>query len=220
MKSDYANVIPGQVPLPRTSTGLVSLSPEDDFWGDPTNNWAHYGVITKGIDCSNPDSNPLTATWTKRGKVTFASVSDGTSNTMAIAEKFMPTWAYDGWWSGDSDAFRGYDKDITKSTINGTCTAGWVNPPTPPVSTSTSYFPNPTRDYNVAQGVSTVPGCTATDDWRALFILGSAHPAGINAVFADGSVHNIKYGIDADVFNALGHRSDGTTLHSDPDNVN
>jgi hypothetical protein len=178
------------------------------------------GVITKGIDCSNSDSDPLTATWTKHGKVTFASVSDGTSNTMAIAEKFMPTWAYDGSYSGDADAFRGYDKDITKSTINGTCTSGWVKPPTAPVSTSTTYFPNPARDYNVPQGISTVPGCSATDDWRALFVFGSAHPAGINSVFADGSVHNIKYGIDADVFNALGHRSDGTTLHSDPDNIN
>jgi prepilin-type N-terminal cleavage/methylation domain-containing protein/prepilin-type processing-associated H-X9-DG protein len=222
VKADYANIIPGQVPLPRTSAGLVSLSPEDDFWGDPTNNWNHFGVITKGIDCSNSDSNPLTATWTKRGKVNFASVSDGTSNTMAIAEKFMPTWSYDGWWAGDSGAFRGYDKDMTKSTINGTCTAGWVSStvPTPPVSTSTSYFPNPARDFNVPQGVSTVPGCSATDDWRALFVFGSAHPAGINAVFADGSVHNIKYGIDPDVFNALGHRSDGTTLHSDQDNIN
>ncbi len=48
---------------------------------------------------------------------------------------------------------------------------------------------------------------------------GSAHPAGINAVFADGSVHNIKYGIDPDTFNALGNIDDGTTLHSDPDNI-
>jgi prepilin-type processing-associated H-X9-DG protein len=226
MKNDYAAVIPGQVPLPRTSAGLVSLSPEDDFWGDPANNWAWYGVITKGLDCSNSDKPPTDAsvTWTKHGKTTFASVSDGTSNTMMIGEKFMPTWAYDGWWFGDDkDGFHGYDNDSTRSTINGTCTAGWANPPTPPVSTSPSFFPNPTRDYNVLQGASTVTGCAgndATDDWRAGFGFGAAHPAGINAVFADGSVHNIKYGIDADVFNALGHRSDGTTLHQDADNIN
>jgi hypothetical protein len=33
-------------------------------------------------------------------------------------------------------------------------------------------------------------------------------------------VPNIRYGIDADVFNAIGHRSDGSTLNSDPDNIN
>jgi prepilin-type processing-associated H-X9-DG protein len=43
--------------------------------------------------------------------------------------------------------------------------------------------------------------------------------AGINAVFADGSVHNIKYGIDPQVFNALGNINDGTTFHSDTDNI-
>jgi hypothetical protein len=42
----------------------------------------------------------------------------------------------------------------------------------------------------------------------------------MNAVFADGSVHNIKYGIEPQVFNALGNRDDGTTLHADPDNIN
>jgi len=42
----------------------------------------------------------------------------------------------------------------------------------------------------------------------------------MNAVFADGSVHNIKYGIDPQVFNALGNRDDGTNLNNDTDNVN
>jgi len=201
------------VPLPRATGGQVSVSPEDNFWGDPTNNWQWFGVISKGIDCSNSDSPPLTATWTNHGKVTFASVTDGTSNTMAIGEKFMPTWAYDGWWFGDDKAaFHGYDNDNTRSTINGSVTAGWKNPPTPPAITGGAYFPNPARDFNVVQD--------GTQDWHAGFVFGAAHPAGFNAVFADGSVHNIKYGIDPDVFNALGHRSDGTTLNSDPDNIN
>jgi prepilin-type N-terminal cleavage/methylation domain-containing protein/prepilin-type processing-associated H-X9-DG protein len=215
VKNDYAAVIPGQVPLPRASNGLVGLSPEDDFWGDPVNNWQWMGVISKGIDCSNSDSDPLKATWTKHGKVTFASVTDGTSNTMMIGEKFMPTWAYDGWWFGDDKGgFHGYDNDNTRSTINGTVTTGgWGNgPPNFPTSTGVPYFTNPARDFNVVQD--------GTQDWHAGFVFGAAHPAGFNAVFADGSVHNIKYGIDADVFNALGNRADGTTLHSDPDNIN
>jgi len=32
-------------------------------------------------------------------------------------------------------------------------------------------------------------------------------------------VHNVKYGIDPDVFNALGNIDDGTNMHADPDNI-
>lgn len=39
------------------------------------------------------------------------------------------------------------------------------------------------------------------------FHFGSAHPGGINTVFADGSVHSIPYDIDLNVFNALGTRN-------------
>jgi prepilin-type N-terminal cleavage/methylation domain-containing protein/prepilin-type processing-associated H-X9-DG protein len=46
--------------------------------------------------------------------------------------------------------------------------------------------------------------------WRSP---GSAHAAGINAVFADGSVSLIGYDIDPETFNALGHRSDGEAIN-------
>jgi prepilin-type processing-associated H-X9-DG protein len=36
---------------------------------------------------------------------------------------------------------------------------------------------------------------------------GSAHAGGFNAVFADGSVHSINYGIDIIVYNSLGTRN-------------
>jgi prepilin-type processing-associated H-X9-DG protein len=197
VKNDYAAVVPGRFPLPRNTAGLVSITPEDDFWGDRYNGWQFFGVITKGLDCANvPGGSTTSSNWTKRGKINFASVTDGTSNTMMIGEKFMPTWAYDGWWFGDDKgAFHGYDNDNTRSTIH--------NP---------AYFPNPISDFNVVKD--------GTQDWHAGFVFGAVHPAGFNAVFADGSVHNIKYGIDAEVFNAIGHRSDGSTLNSDPDNIN
>ena len=38
---------------------------------------------------------------------------------------------------------------------------------------------------------------------------GSAHPSGIHAVFGDGSVRTIRYGISPELFNRLGHRADG-----------
>jgi prepilin-type processing-associated H-X9-DG protein len=47
------------------------------------------------------------------------------------------------------------------------------------------------------------------------FVFGGAHPSGINAVFADGRVHHIRYGIDPAVFNMLGHKSDGGIISLD-----
>ena len=41
---------------------------------------------------------------------------------------------------------------------------------------------------------------------------GSAHAAGINTVFADGSVRSIGYEIEAETFNCLGHREDGQAV--------
>jgi len=142
-------------------------------------------------------------------KHTFASISDGTSNTLLVAEKSVPTNSYNGGsWFDDTGPMEGADSDVNRATgalqvclygLNGT-------PCLPP--------PNASKDQNLDQGGNWGTG------WASGYGFGSAHPAGINAVFADGSVHNIKYGVDPQVFNALGNINDGTNLHSDTDNVN
>jgi prepilin-type processing-associated H-X9-DG protein len=38
---------------------------------------------------------------------------------------------------------------------------------------------------------------------------GSSHSTGFNAVFADGSVRTIRYGVDRLLFNYVCHREDG-----------
>jgi len=43
---------------------------------------------------------------------------------------------------------------------------------------------------------------------------GSAHPTGVNAVFADGSVKNISYNVDPNVWNWLTDRMDGKTVNT------
>ncbi len=120
-------------------------------------------------------------------KVTFASIRDGTSNTFMIAEKFIRPKNYAGGEPGDRMGWAEYGGlDTCRSS---TSLDGWMA--------------NPSRDRNeIAQD---------QDD-----LFGSAHPTGINSVFADGSVHLVKFGIDGDVFNALAFRDDGTTLHADP----
>ena len=43
---------------------------------------------------------------------------------------------------------------------------------------------------------------------------GSSHPAGINAVFADGSVRSVKFTVDPVVFRHLGERADGAVVNA------
>jgi prepilin-type N-terminal cleavage/methylation domain-containing protein/prepilin-type processing-associated H-X9-DG protein len=44
---------------------------------------------------------------------------------------------------------------------------------------------------------------------------GSSHPTGLNAVFADGSVHFLNYTIGTHTFMLLGNINDGQTIHED-----
>jgi len=44
--------------------------------------------------------------------------------------------------------------------------------------------------------------------------IGSAHPTGIQAVFADGSVRSISYSVDPTIFNYLGDRMDGQVINN------
>ena len=128
------------------------------------------------------------------GKVTFASVTDGTSSTIAIAEKFVRPAQYDlptqNDWGDDIQYLNGWDVTNTRSTIG-----------------IPSYFPNPSQDHNIDESQY------QSHAWA--MGVGSAHPSGFNAVFADGSVHNVTYGIDPGVFNALGGRADGLVAPAD-----
>jgi prepilin-type processing-associated H-X9-DG protein len=127
--------------------------------------------------------------------VTFASILDGTSQTMAVAEKFMRPRDY-----GDccGDGF-GIFASAHIASVR-----------------STAYFnddgndvPNPAHDTDHAKTLFTF----GYVDWSYHF--GSAHPSGMNAAFADGSVHHIRYGIDPQVFNQLGRRDDGQSISAD-----
>jgi prepilin-type N-terminal cleavage/methylation domain-containing protein/prepilin-type processing-associated H-X9-DG protein len=202
--NDYASVNPGIVPMFRNSQGLIA---EDTLgliygWssteGDPHkaghragNDWQygrHHGVIAGG-------------NWGNQStKHTFAQITDGTSNTMMVGEKWLAIPDYGGGnGADDTGPFEGQDSDTERTTA-------WCQDPT---VVSPLPLANPHQDTNVADawGVG----------WTTSMQFGSAHPAGINAVFADGSVHNVKYGVDPEVFNALGNINDGTILAQSSD---
>jgi prepilin-type N-terminal cleavage/methylation domain-containing protein/prepilin-type processing-associated H-X9-DG protein len=199
-KNDYAAVVPPHLPLDPTH------SPEDEFWGD---GGQFYGVITPGNSGWNSKYNYFYP------KVTMASITDGSSNTMAISEKFMPTWAYDNWWSGDDKgALHGFDNDTFRSTVNhplyNDLTQIYHSGASATVPGAPAFRGNPSQDYNVPTNQYQDTGY-----WNCAFGFGAAHPSGLNAVFADGSVHHIPYSVSPQVFNALGHRSDGGVFSMD-----
>src|SRR5262245_56672588 len=174
--NDYVAVTPGRVPL-RRSGGLVEENPDWTFWGD---DGRFNGVIGRSMD----DQWRLTSA----SGTTMVQIKDGTSNTMLVSEKFVPTNWYGGqYWHDDVGPMAGWDADIARSTVN--------NP---------RYFPNPSEDTNMPDWSDAT--------WNAGFVFGSAHNSGINALMADGSVRIIKYTIRDEVFNALGHKSDGQTI--------
>jgi len=118
---------------------------------------------------------------------TFANITDGASNVMAIGEKMLRVAAYlSGDWHDDRGWADGWDPDIVRYT---------------------AFRPYPDQEV-----VDANPQNTAPDGANVGYHFGSAHPAGMNSVFGDGSVRLIAFNIDATVFNNLGHRGDGNPI--------
>jgi prepilin-type N-terminal cleavage/methylation domain-containing protein len=112
--------------------------------------------------------------------VKMAQITDGTSNSMMIGEKFVRPDLYEGGsWSDDKGWSDGWDPDSMRSTC---------------------YMP--LQDSLTASNDSIYGPATDVVNF------GSAHPGGFHAVFADGSVHTIRYEIEPALFDRLGDRHD------------
>jgi prepilin-type processing-associated H-X9-DG protein len=110
-------------------------------------------------------------------------IADGTSKTIMVGEKRVYTNRYEvGDWHDDIGWTDGWDPDIVRYT---------GRQPEVDIAEGTPGDPTP-RNYG--------------------FYFGAAHPSAIHAVFADGHVTSIEYGIDVITFNAMGHRNDGLNI--------
>ncbi len=128
-----------------------------------------------------------------------AKIIDGSSKTLLIVEKYTrPDFYPGGTPSDDTGLTDGWDPDIVRCTCIPPLSDGDVNPP-------------------FTGGIGENPG---TNNIWEIFVSGSAHTGGMNAVFADGSVRTVSYDIELHVFNALGTRngtSAGAAGPTDPE---
>jgi hypothetical protein len=132
------------------------------------------------------------------GVINFGKITDGTSNTMMYSEKFVRVDAYQGGAGADD---RGWSDGWDPDTIRMTCL--------PPRSDSDGYTFAPTV---AGDSVENYNGNPQLGNSGTILNFGSAHPAGINAVYADASVHSISFDVDEILFNLLGDRRDGHTF--------
>ena len=108
-------------------------------------------------------------------------ITDGLSKTAAIAEKRLRPDSYrTGAWYDDRGWSDGWDPDAIRST------ACW-----PAMDGNEYRWPN-----------GSLSGSEA-------YVAGSAHASGFQVGFADGSVRNLEYQVNLEVFNSMAHRSDG-----------
>jgi prepilin-type N-terminal cleavage/methylation domain-containing protein len=148
--------------------------------------------------------------WIKCPTVTMTHITDGTSNTLLLGEKFVSTdqYATGNEW-GDNNSAVG-----TGNTWISTRCAAHLPRQDQPSSVATQE--NPVPNYN-APGVNGRCGPWGLgppqygggyyDYW------GSAHPSGFNAALSDGSVRIIRYTVALSVLQALSTRSGGEVIN-------
>jgi prepilin-type N-terminal cleavage/methylation domain-containing protein len=114
----------------------------------------------------------------------FAKITDGTSKTFLLGEKYVRSDLYEGGGTSDDHGWsEGWDLD----TIRSTC-----------------FQPLPDSDGFQYQSIGPDDIFGAEKD---ILYFGSAHPGGFHGIYADGSIQTLRYDIDVVLFNALATRA-------------
>lgn len=165
-------------------------SPNGSGYGPPANNGVFDGVIVRsswkrdGTATCGPNPAPGAFVTGVADPTKVSQITDGTSHTLMIGEKYVYQQHYDGHGNDPSDDrgwLDGWDPDTMRSTM------------AQPLSDSSW------RTLCAADNTA-----DKSNLFNQTYMFGSAHSSAFNCVFADGSVHSISYDVPIDVFNSLG----------------
>jgi prepilin-type N-terminal cleavage/methylation domain-containing protein len=186
-----------------------------DYAANGCANWcgANAGAIWNGIIIvGNNSDNPRAPMYL--GSIRMTMISDGTSQTMLLGEKFVSVDNYaSGTDYGDIETWVTSDDWTTYRCANNqpmqdTTTLALFNAklPGPPTGAGVGNNYNTYGCYYAGLGGVTPNGYGNFDFW------GSAHAAVFNSCFGDGSVHSIQYSINLNTLAALQGRNDGIVI--------
>jgi prepilin-type N-terminal cleavage/methylation domain-containing protein/prepilin-type processing-associated H-X9-DG protein len=154
----------------------------------------------------------------QRSTVKFSKISDGTSKTALMGEKYVPADYYTtGNCNGDDqNVFVGHDQDNLRYTglpgtpgATGVVGTGVIGPfPDTPGLT-------PMGVSSGVAGSKTLP-TQARPSTPISPIFGGSHPGSTNMAFCDGSVQTIAYDVDPRVFFFYGGRADDCDVYPGP----
>ena len=164
----------------------------------PNGGTPNYGLLSSTTyNRGNISGSKGAIVWGGLGAVRrLADFTDGTSNSIIVAEKSLPQQVYGG-DGGDNEMWQnsGWDEDCVRFQF----------PPipdalAPPYAGICNTPPNP-----LVSSSGTV--------WRRMF--GGSHPGGVNALFTDGSVKSIKFTVNPDTFRKLAVIDDQGVIDGD-----
>jgi prepilin-type N-terminal cleavage/methylation domain-containing protein len=118
------------------------------------------------------------------GPTTFAKITDGSSKTFMLGEKYVRSDSYQGGGSSDDHGWsEGWDTDVIRSTC---------------------FQPYPDSDGYQFQ---TLGADDIFGNEKDVVYFGSAHSGGFHGIFADASIQTLSYDIDVVLFNSLATRA-------------
>jgi prepilin-type N-terminal cleavage/methylation domain-containing protein len=119
--------------------------------------------------------------------IRFAQITDGTSHTFLLGEKYVRSDLYEGAGKSDDQGWAdGWDPDAIRST----CFQPYQD------GDATGYQFQPLNSNMDIFGFD-----------QDVYYFGSAHTGGFNGIFADGSIRTLGYDVDVVLFNALATRA-------------
>ncbi len=198
--------------------GLVTFrSTANNNGGRPLDYAAPYfGPVTTDVLTAFNDQNTYSGivlpseppeagrAWSRDNLVRMAQITDGTSNTLLLGEKWLrPSRYLIGDWSDDHNFSSSRDPDILR-----------IGDRSPIPDTNN----NPGNGLFVPDGQNN-PCCEWNRDptnrspsMRVATYFGGAHPGGMSALMADGSCRTINFQVTQQVFSSIGNKGDGNSV--------